>query len=254
MQLKPEYFVAVAASVKGKIERIRVQNVGFRWVRGIETNGNMKDVTPEEILRMLEVLGSSPLELRTDSKVMLETYAGAKRWTLNKLVLKKDYDPVIYANIRLPRAWSYQFDKVMGREWANEELRFTVAPVLKVDKLNRPIVLSYKVEGHDLPTGMNVPYYLIEAQSDSHSEITITHVAPQRINDVAAECTKTLTDCGSFWEMTVHCEPRDKILTTALEMNVALEEVRSSIVKLSSTFLHALDRAAKNKDSVEANA
>jgi len=212
MQLKPEYFVAVAASDEEVTKSIRVWNAGSEsWVRGIETNGNMEHVTPEEILRTLELLDTILFELRTDSKVMLQTYAKAKIWRLDKLVLKENYDPVIHANIRLPQALSYQFDKVIGREWANEELRFTVAPVLKVDRQNRPIVLSYMVERHDLPTGRNVPYYLIEVQSESHSEITITHVAPPRIEDIAAKCTKKLRGWGSLWKMTVHCEPRKKI-------------------------------------------
>jgi len=143
---------------------------------------------------------------------MLQTCAEAKIGTLDQLVLKKNYDPVIHATIRLPRAWSYQFDKVMDREWASEELRFTVAPVLKVDRTDRPIVLFYKIKSHDLPTSTNIPYYLIEAQSESHSEITITHVAPPRIKDVAATCTKKLTGWGSVWKMRVTCKRREKTL------------------------------------------
>jgi len=211
MQLKPEYFVAVAASDKEQIERIRVRDVVLgSWVRGIETNGNMEHVTPQEILRMLELLGTSFCELRTDSKVMLQTCAEPRIGTLDRLVLKENYDPVIHANIRLPRASSYQFDKVMDREWASEELRFTVAPVLKVDRTDRPIVLFYEIKRHDLPTSTNIPYYLIEAQSESHSEITITHVAPPRIEDVAAKCTKKLFGWGSVWVMRVHCKRREK--------------------------------------------
>jgi len=149
---------------------------------------------------------SQSLELKTDSKEMLQILARLQRWPLFEVELKWGYDPENSTDDLLPAANIYLFRKHMMPDWVDKELRFTM---IYIPKNKAEIALSYEIRTpFSPPIPKSIPYSLLEVKWGSYSFITITHEAPARIDDIAGDCTKEAQGESGAYYIWVRCTLR----------------------------------------------
>jgi len=192
--------------------------VGWSERGGHTTKGEAKEWTlthhskctyysPAALIYNFERFKSSQsLRLKKDSKEMLQILARLQRWLLLEVELKWGYDPENSTDDLLPAANIYLFRKHMMPDWVDKELRFTM---IYIPKNKAEIALSYEIRApFSPPIPKSIPYSLLEVKWGSYSFITITHEAPARIEDIAADCAKEVLENRGIYSMRVRCTHR----------------------------------------------